>query len=318
MYPILTSTTFASFQSAYRRRCRRCRIYSLISLLVLTASPGYANEYGTPDHHEIHRITLRRGNPIGNPVQIFKAASSPDALRLNQAVGAFSSGTTLLYFVDFSEWTNRPHSEFLSMSASSDGQKFGPKIRLRIEPTQIGRLATDPSVVQISDGRIRIYFMTPGSQPGQVRIRSAISSDAVQFQIEPDMELSAPGNPEVARTEKGWVMFLSDYRNDRSIVATSSDGLHWTASNRSFLPGSGVGALTPQTAANSISLFLNDRGIKVYSWSEERGEQTNPSHLSRTYHTPGWIAADPAPVLQPNGDIILYYKAQAMRQMPPQ
>ena len=269
-------------------------------------------EYGTPDQHEVHVVSYRNGAPTGAPLALFSKASSPEAIVLTRDAGSFKAGQTLLYFVDFSQWDGRPHTEFMAMVASENGLKFGPKNRLVINPRQVGDLATDVSLVQLADGRLRIYFMTPGSDRDHRSLRSAIGTDGIHFEVEPAMEFQAAGNPEVFLQGNQWVMLISDYRNHQSDIATSLDGLHWRLTS-SKIPGSGVGVLIPNQGGGKAMVFAENRGIQALDWNPN-SLSTSASAAFRPFQIDGAIAADPSPVFQKDGTVSVYFKYQNMRR----
>lgn len=129
---------------------------------------------------------------------------------------------------------------------SSDGLSFTKETGTRL--AAVGPLGNDesvvcdPSVIQLTDGRFRMYYKggTSGSGPGQSvqKIYSAISSDGLTFQREglaidsTQQDDSFASVPEAIRLSNGStrVYFVSDgaYVGHGIVSATSSDGLTFT------------------------------------------------------------------------------------------
>lgn len=92
----------------------------------------------------------------------------------------------LVYYVDFSEFSGSNRDTSTKVIASSDGTTFGTPRTVTLDDAEIeaGNIA-DASVVQLDDGRLRLYFMnTLGPNDRSTPIYSATSTDGVHFELD--------------------------------------------------------------------------------------------------------------------------------------
>lgn len=238
---------------------------SLLAVIVLCGYPARSvpPEAGTPDQDDIFLATSADAAQFAiAPDPLFRKGSSPELIRLARSAGAYETGAFLLYFVDFSTWSGRPHTERLAMASSADGATWSEKTALRFDDAFQGGRATDPSLVQLDDGRLRLYFMTPGRTRGTREIRSATSRDGVNFAMDSGVRISGPGNVDVYRAAETWYMFLGDEVENVTVLAVSEDGLAWTWAPEFRIPGICPAAL-PYPDGRAL-LFLNHRGISSF------------------------------------------------------
>ncbi|MBL4889123.1 MAG: hypothetical protein JKX97_03755, partial [Candidatus Lindowbacteria bacterium] len=225
--------------------------------------PNHRKERGTPNNDDVYVRLSEDGVKMSAPVgPIVKQGSSPDGVKLFASLGEFDTGTELLYFVDFSNWGGRPHSERIAMIAIGPDTKEQRVKRIKFDDSKMEKRAVDPSVVILPDGRVRMYFMTPGLSRYAKNIRSAVSKDGINFTMEKGVRIEAPGNPEVHKTSGGWLMLLSDERNHTSRVAISKDGLKWFIYGGIELPGAMAGVIAHDD--RTIRVYANDGGIISY------------------------------------------------------
>ncbi|MFQ5681464.1 MAG: hypothetical protein ACE5GG_05400 [Candidatus Omnitrophota bacterium] len=252
------------------------------------------------------------------PGPLFRHASVPDVVILSRSSAAGSRGTMLLYFVDFSD-VQGPGSEGISRAVSRDGLSWRDKQPIVIEGKVNKGAAVDPSLVQLPDGRIRLYFFgsqitagDPAAETGKHKIYSAISSDGVNFRLEPGLRFAAEGitDPEVVRVGEEWLMFLS--RGPETLLARSGDGLEFT-SDRGFRcrRGGVPGALS--LSDGRVRLFLSaGGGIVSLSFDPGQGSASWADEGLRLQPRPGSIVADPSPVILGDGRHYLVFKKKAM------
>lgn len=159
-------------------------------------------------------------------------ASVPDLIELSADIGSFKKGDLLVYYVDFAS-VQTPGSETLSMIKSSDkGKTWSEKQTVQVKNKPNKGAPVDPSVVQLTDGSLRLYFFgseTTFSDPAKVegthKVYSAASSDGVNFTAEQGVRFEANNltDPEVVFYNNKWYMYYS--LGPSSGLVVSSDGL---------------------------------------------------------------------------------------------
>lgn len=142
-----------------------------------------------------------------------------------------SDGTLVICYVDFSGRPG-PGEEGLKRITSRDGRSWSAPREITIHGKPGRGAAVDPSLIELDDGRLRLYFyvMEPASgDPARDRtphrFYSAVSEDGVEFEMEPGVrfELAQITDPEVVRVGDEWLMFIS--RGQETLLARSPDGL---------------------------------------------------------------------------------------------
>jgi hypothetical protein len=204
--------------------------------------PGPPGPAETPHQHEVHGATSVDGLTFTEiPDPFFKEASVPDVVEVTVSGSqAAPPGTLLLYFVDFSN-AHAPNQETIAMSTSTDGMNWTEKTTVVVQGNS-WPIAVDPTVVELPDGRIRLYFYGADfsvPDPPEHVFLSAVSEDGIHFEVEPGVRLSAPGitDPQVRRAGDEWVM--SWVSPNGLPLARSQDGLEFTVDERfAFVPGS--------------------------------------------------------------------------------
>jgi hypothetical protein len=152
--------------------------------------------------------------------------------------------TLLLYFLDFSNW-RKDGTAGPVMTTSTDGKTWAPPKKLVFRGVDNPDFAiADPSVVELPDGRLRLYFFRwptpdPSATPGPTtdEFWSAVSEDGINFQVEPGVRLRGIGatDPEVVKAGDEWLMIYAMPGGPH--LARSRDGLEWTPDDRAKLPG---------------------------------------------------------------------------------
>jgi hypothetical protein len=233
---------------------------------------------------------------------------------------AGSAGTLLLYFVDFDDM-HRAGSEGLSMASSKDGTRWTAKQPVWVVEKRHGGAAVDPSVVQLSDGRLRMYFFgsevihgDPAAAPGDHVIYSALSEDGLIFTVEPGVRFQASGitDPDVLRVGEEWWMVLS--RGQETWLARSKNGLDFIEESRLRLAGGGVpGAV--ELPDGHVRIFISGRGAifsVVVHADLSVPQQIEPRVLIGPGH--GMLVADPSCVRRGDNSYYLIFKRKPFPQ----
>jgi hypothetical protein len=221
--------------------------------VALTPSPPRPPQGGPPPgptpaplDHAVWGATSTDGKTFtAFPDPFFKEASVADVMEItvNESKVA-PRGTLLLYFLDFSNW-RRDGTAGPVMTTSTDGKTWAPPKKLVFRGVDNPEFAiADPSVVELPDGRLRLYFFRwptpdPSATPGPTtdEFWSAVSEDGINFQVEPGVRLRGIGatDPEVVKAGDEWLMIYAMPGGPH--LARSRDGLEWTPDDRARLPG---------------------------------------------------------------------------------
>lgn len=190
---------------------------------------------------------------------VAEKASVPDIIQLNSDVGKFKKGDILVYFVDFSNFQG---SETLGLKVSSDnGKNWSDKYTVEIKDKASKGAAVDPSLVQLPDGKLRLYYFgseaamgsDPASVPGKHKVYSVISSDGVNFTGEDGIrfEIEKLTDPEVILYRNQYYMYYSV--GPSAQLAVSSDGLTFTSQK---ITGGDVGGVP--------GAIVQDNGVRIF------------------------------------------------------
>jgi len=195
--------------------------------------------------------------PVGTLVT--KSGSVPDVLVCTVTTTTCNVGDLLIYFVD--PLAKQP-SAGVSMIKSTDGGKtWSARQTITLANKQNQGPVVDPSVMQLSDGRIRLYFFAPDGPltggPADTTLHnvdSAVSNDGIAFTVESGVRFSAQHltDPEVITNGKEWFMYYSI--GIQSGVATSTDGLSFTEQ----------GTLPSTIGGVPGAIVLKDGSIRAY------------------------------------------------------
>ena len=243
---------------------------------------------------------------------IAEEASVPDALVCTVDSEACDAGDILVYFVDVRS-IGIYESEHIGMIRSTDGGKtWNDRVTITIadKPNPDG-VAVDPSLVQLDDGRLRLYYYGPEGRiedPATATqshpVYSATSVNGIDFTVEDGARVSRLNltDPEVVRFDGTWYMYYS--LGQTSGVATSEDGLEFEDRGELSVDAGGVPG----------AIALAD-GIRIYGCSRT-GIQSAFSEGGITFDSPDVALSlggvcDPSP--EPYGDGYLFVYKQIDR-----
>lgn len=243
---------------------------------------------------------------------IFTAASVPELIRLTVASEAGNVGDLLIYFVDAENFTG-PNTEGLGYAKSTDnGKTWSEKQSVTVADRVNEGGVVDPSLVQLDDGRLRMYFFgseivagDPANAEGPHIIYSAISEDGLTFTAE-DGERFAMENltdPEIIRLDDLWIMYVST--GQTTVIADSDDGLTFTNSGTTWSGGGVPGAFVD--AENIVHLYGCGRG-GIMTQSSNDGITFSDLEEPVAALTTQGVICDPAPVLLGDGSAAMVYK----------
>jgi hypothetical protein len=244
----------------------------------------------------------------------FEKASVPDAVLLTQDSGAGDAGDLLMYFPSFENFTGNGSEQIAYARSTDNGETWSERQMITLSGKQNDGAAVDPSLVQLSDGRLRMYFYgadstfgDPAATTGNHNIYSAVSSDGEHFTVEDGIRVGLPQitDPEVVYLNDHWVMYIS--KGTESLIATSKDGLAFTVSDQTWNGGGVPGAYVDDSdivhvygcGTNGIMTQISTDGITF------TGSAT--SALRATGTEPKAIC-DPSPVQLFDGTVLMVYK----------
>jgi hypothetical protein len=223
-------------------------------------------------------------------------ASVPEVIYTTQ-------GVYWAYWVDFTD-VSGAGTEDIGVARSADGvtwEKLGT-----VNFGDLGGMTpVDPDVMELPDGRLRMYFYDISGPQGQNSIYSAVSSDGITFALEAGTRftLSNIYDPNVIILPDGRYRM---YLNMQDIVsATSSDGgLTFTKDDGVRVEkGSVPGAIV--LPDDLVRLYVCGKGISVYKSTdglnftvEKKGVIAIPSG--------GGIICDPSVTETPSGYLMVY------------
>jgi hypothetical protein len=146
---------------------------------------------------------------------------------------ATSDGALYAYYQD---WAN---GNIMGVAVTRNGVRTHYLVKIEGIDTSSMPQGVDPSAVQLSDGRIRLYWMM--SRGGPSKIYSATSAtgsaNGIVFTYDGGVAFDAGTmlfDPTVVRTASGWSMWVD--RGGTAQHATSTDGLTFVAAANSVFP----------------------------------------------------------------------------------
>ncbi len=258
-----------------------------------------------PRNHEVYVTTSADGLNWAPATLLSKTASVPGVVRT-------SKGILWVYWVDFANLG--PDSGRIGIAKSTDGiawEKMG-----FVQFSGLGQInAVDPDVIELADGRLRMYFYDIAVKDKVHPIYSAISTDGINYTLEAGIRFQA-GNiydPNVIRLKDGrYRMYLN--RDSDITSATSADGLTFTDDGGVRLSGLGVpGAIV--LPDGTIRLYHCGNGITVSKSSDGLAFGLEKEGVIRA--APGSLVCSPSVTAIPTGYLMVYNFSPAGIAPPP-
>ncbi|MBM3144926.1 MAG: hypothetical protein FJ010_08115 [Chloroflexi bacterium] len=292
------------------------------------ASPGFAVNH--PDDNEFTESTGQ--SPGGQPGPEFESGGPPISSHnaftdqvyyatssdgLNWSAGALLSekasvpdvmraadGALWAYWVDFSYMAG-PNMERIGIARSTDDGITWEMLG-NVYFTSLGSIVpVDPDVVELSDGRFRMYIFDISVHQLSHPIYSAVSENGLDFTLEEGVRLWMEDiyDPDVIQLPDGSYRM---YVNSGDILsAASPDGLIFTADEgvrveNGSVPGSIV------MPDGSIRMYNCARGISVYESQNGLDFNLLKEGIIRDESSAGQIICDPSVTALDDGYLIVY------------
>ncbi len=248
----------------------------------------------------------------------FLKGSVPEAVALTQTSAAGNAGDVLVYFPSFENLTQAGSgSENMVLAKSTDGGKtWSDQQAISITDKANEGGLVDPSVVQLDDGRIRMYYFgpyfAPGTTPsdpakaeGNHTIYSIISDDGINFTGETGERFAAEKltDPEVIYHQGRWLMYYS--LGQTTGIASSTDGLTFEKTEFSWNGGGIPGAYVDP--ANYVHLYGCKQNA-IMTVSSVDGVTFDDEPVTALSSTDTTMICDPSPVRLADGIILMIYK----------
>jgi hypothetical protein len=244
-------------------------------------------------------------------------ASVPELVALGRELGPFPPGALLSYFVDGTQ-DHGSEDVALGLVYSLDG---GETWSNRLYTTMTGQprntVAVDPSLVQLEDGRLRLYYFDFSTKKDAYEIHTAVSEDGVNFTYEALAFVSPTRitDPDLAFFKDAWHMYTMSEARAGMQVAISGDPLSFdetVAVNDRGIPGVitvGEEIWLFSCGQNGLTRLTSSDGI-TFTLAAERLLEVSPG-----------VHCDPSPVQLEDGTFAMVFKhirQEDMRQPPVQ
>jgi hypothetical protein len=239
-------------------------------------------------------------------------ASVPEMIQLGTALGTYNAGDMLLYYVDFSDFENAGDETISLRHSTDDGTTWSVASGTTFTGQQNAGANVDPSLVQLSDGSLRLYFFgseivrsSDAEATDENVIYSAVSTDGVNFTVEDGERFSKSSitDPEVIHFNDQWIMYYSE--GETSGIATSTDGLTFT--DVGSWDGGGVPGAYVE-GGSLVRIYGCQNGVINANISNDGISFADAGATSSVLSSTGTIVCDPSPVILPSGQVIMAYK----------
>lgn len=268
--------------------------------------------------HAAFLASSKDGKTWTSGTLLARYASVPDIIQLRESVGPFPAGALLVYFVN----TSQPHGDdndtpFLIYSLDN-GRTWSGRVATNVYGAPEGTIVVDPSLVQLDDGLLRMYYWDIAASSGPPwgknhtpAIYAAVSRDGVNFKFEGAVYKGQKvwADPEVVEFDGKWYLFLNSPDGD---MAVSDDPLRFEAAASSVLNGL-PGAMVVD---DELRVFVcGIKGIEEF--------QSKDGHNFVSRGSTGIDGCDQSPVRLQDGKFLMVTKhtqpsSQPLQQQQPQ
>lgn len=243
---------------------------------------------------------------------VFTKGSVPEAVLLTQSTAAGNAGDILMYFPSFEKFVSNGDEQIAMARSTDDGATWSERELITLENGSADLVPVDPSLVQLDDGRLRMYFfdfsVNAGgqiNQPTDHIIYSAVSEDGLNFTMEDGERYIALNitDPEVIYHDNQWIMYLSE--GPITHITTAKDGLTFIDTGLTWQYGGVPGAYVD--AENVVHLYGCGQG-GIMTQTSTTGIDFSKSAAPVAALTTDGIICDPSPVGLDDGTVVMVYK----------
>lgn len=309
-FQILTLFSFLILASACSSE-----VEPIVDPSVLSSGPS-----GGIQNHELYFVVSEDGEEWERSPEetILEMASVPNLLLLKEDVGDFKAGTLISHFVDASEMHDWGEERIGYIISTDNGKTWSDRELLTLSGFPEDLTAVDPCVVQLADGRLRLYAFDFSANKNLLEGKatdptfySAISEDGITFEFEGEVYSSTAAlitDPEVLWYEDRWLLYNPVFETAESMqtggnpiqISESSDGTHFeylTSVDFSGIPG-------VMEEDGTVSLFGCTQGGITRVTSTD-GIHFDLENVDLVLEFGG---CDPDPVVLPDGSYALMMK----------
>ncbi len=280
---------------------------------------------GIQDHQLYFAVSADGDNwELSPETSVLEQASVPNLIFLQQDVGDFESGTLISHFVDASEMHDWGDERIGYITSEDDGKTWSDRALITITNLPKGITAVDPCVVQLADGRLRIYFFDFSANKNLLageatdpKFYSALSTDGVTFEFEGEVYSStAPliTDPEVLWYEDRWLLYNPVFETADSMSMGKNKiqiSESTTGTDFQYLTTIDVGGIPGALLENgTVSLFSCDMG-GITRVTSSNGTEFNLENTVVVLKNGG---CDPDPVQLADGSYAMILKSFSMHK----
>jgi len=234
-------------------------------------------------------------------------ASVPDLVNLNQDLLPFEKGTLLTYFVDGVQGHGTEDLELGLIYSLDLGKTWSDRLYTSMTGAPAGTIVVDPSVIQLEDGRLRLYFFDFRGKPGSqktYKIHSAISENGIDFVYESVVyeNKEKMTDPEIVYYNNEWYLFTASQTLTSMQVAISDDPLSFGQMETLREPG------IPGALAVDDTLWIIGCGSKGMTLFTSKDGTTTTLQNENLVQVGAGVNCDPSPVQLANGTFAMMFK----------
>jgi hypothetical protein len=168
----------------------------------------------------------------------------------------------------------------IASAISSDGLSFTAESGLRLANPVSGTHLSCCAIVRLADGRYRMYadsqLFVPGSPPGPPQIYSAVSSDLLNWTLEPGVRLNGR-DPAALMNSDGSTLLVFTIPGTGIETATSADGVTFASPRPTNLTSSDLHDLALVTLPDGRLVMYYDSGTPTTIGAAVASRVTAPS-----------------------------------------
>lgn len=271
------------------------------------------NDPRGPFYHNVYKAASKDGlNFKKTNGIVLEKASVPDLVKMND-------GRLIMYAVD---GARRSFSGFMVAISKDNGKTFQQG---SVQFSSKVMALADPQVILTNDGNIRLFYVQfpekkppldasgkPISTGDKIKIKSAISSDGINFEVEDGSRYETTEivtDPDVIKIGSKWFMYLA--KGPELIATSSSDGNNFKLEKSVRQQGSV--SKTVAIGAGKYRQFYCKDGISSAITTDGLNFSAEDVSLSAEN---GQIICDPTPVKVGN-QWLMFYKVQPADNLPP-